>query len=456
MNDKERIEEFLKLIRIISKNDIITNNLVYANVTRLGTDVKKTIEIDNNFNKWINDFKDRENIKVFVDPECSYFCQFTNYTGNESYDKMIKMYIPVNDEYIYETANKIFNYMANNNIKHASMIGSHVRMDDIVIRVFNMEDALKIQKFIMNDKYIKDGLMKPNPFTYGNGMISYAWDGHLSFNMVLSSYVAGYINYLKSMNKLDNVNYQDFINYINNVISKLDKPSLLNNLKIDIDEDSAYNISDYEKISKMLLKGLTSKDKDVDDFYYNYNRIVLGYTYDLDDTAYIKSCQVVFDNIYKLMVEMYGYESTDKRITSFMISNNYNYFTRKNNIRKFMVDNKISPKVLLMLLSNMKEKIEHEKILEGATYNTYNKYDYEQTKTAIEEAIKGNYKYFTNEMNDRTRMNNIINKDEIKGLIIYTLLRNGYSVNDVISFDNTLIDKYIDNIIDNKKINKHR
>ena len=456
MNDKEIIEVFLKIIRFISNNDIITNNLVYANVISLGVDVKKSIEIDNNFNKWINDFKDRENIKVFVDPESSYFCQFTNYTGNEAYDKMIKMYIPVNDEYIYETANKIFNYMANNNIKHVSMIGSHVRMDDIVIRVFNMEDALKIQKFIINDKYIKDGLMEPNPFTYGNGMISYAWDGHLSFNMVLSSYVAGYINYLKAMNKLDNINYKDFINYINNVISKLDKPSLLNNLKIDIDEDSAYNISDYEKISKMLLKGLTSKDKDVDDFYYNYNRIVLGYTYDLDDTAYIKSCQAVFDNIYKLMVDMYGYDSTDKRMMLFMTSYNYNYFTRKNNIRKFMVDNKINPRVLLMLLGNMKEKVEHEIILASATYNTYNKYDYEQTKKAIEEAIKGNYKCFTNEMNDRARMNNNINKDEIKGLIIYTLLRNGYSVNDVASFDNTLIDKYIDNIIDDKKINKHR
>jgi len=50
------------------------------------------------------------------------------------------------------------------------------RFDDIVIRVESIEATNQIKNFVMNDPYIKEGLIVPNPFTFNDGFISYTWD----------------------------------------------------------------------------------------------------------------------------------------------------------------------------------------------------------------------------------------------------------------------------------------
>ena len=162
------------------------------------------------FNRWIDKFKKNPNIRVFCSPYWEYFCQFIN--GRVDSSRCIKMYIPVDNKHIEESANRIFSFLAKNNISHLSKIGSEIRFDDIVIRLNTKADALKLQKFIDNDKYIQEGLFKGNPFAFSNNGINYAYDGHTSFNMCLSHLISIYVNSRVRSKSLtiDDVNADDF------------------------------------------------------------------------------------------------------------------------------------------------------------------------------------------------------------------------------------------------------
>ena len=178
MDDIREIEAFLYQMKEAAKNSIyLDDRTVYSNLVRFGRRVVSNRRIESNFPNWIEYFKNTPNINVFVQDNWRYFCQFTNddyhviTPGN-----MIKMYIPVDDVHINEAAKRIFNFMSQNKMIHHSKIGSEVRFDDIVIRIDSEENAKKVENFVMNDPYIKEGLMKPNPFAFNNGI-------HISLRM---------------------------------------------------------------------------------------------------------------------------------------------------------------------------------------------------------------------------------------------------------------------------------
>ena len=160
--NKERINEFLnffKQLLIDNPNlDLLSkkgNKIIYHELIKLGVsqdDLKDfNKSTDYLFGHWIKNFRDKDGIKVFVDPFWSYFCQFQN--GN-LYNELnhLKIYIPVDSTHINEAANKIFEFLRENNIKHLSKIASEIRFDDIVVRLINPDDVLKLIDFINNDE----------------------------------------------------------------------------------------------------------------------------------------------------------------------------------------------------------------------------------------------------------------------------------------------------------------
>lgn len=218
------------------------------------------------FSRWIKRFASKDNIRVFCNPGWRYFCQFEN--GDFSHISQtrdfncVKMYIPLDYAHLYEGANRIFDFLARENICHRSKISSKFRFDNIVVRLPNLEDAKKLQNFIDNDAYIQKGLMKGNVFSFQNNGISYAMDGMLSYNCYLSSLISEYIN---EMNVNQRVTVQDvsvhsFQQYVRNISNNFDS------MKFHLlpqEKSSCYlkeNIADAYGIIRLLDMALSSND----------------------------------------------------------------------------------------------------------------------------------------------------------------------------------------------------
>lgn len=277
-NDKfNRIDQILKDLYASVKYDgvILNGNAVYNYLVQMDVPSKqrdkeldgsnfRSFGKDNLFIKWIDRFIEKKNIKVFCDLYWRYFCQFTN--GKVSHD-CIKIYIPLDYNHIYEGANKIFDFLEKNNISHLSKIGKHIRFDDIVIRVNNKEDADKIQKFVNNDPYFKEGFIKNNPFAFNNNGCSYAYDGSISYNSCLSKMIKSYIDVMVKNPKfnINDVSANNFYYWINSISNNLD---VISNFTHN-DSSNKLCVDAYFVVNLIKL-AMTSNDmKD----YYNYIEI---------------------------------------------------------------------------------------------------------------------------------------------------------------------------------------
>ena len=215
MDDIRKIEEFLKLIASAGFNgydisvDTIYRNLIFFDVK------EKRSDISSFFEYWINHFKNNKNINVFVAEYNKNFCHFVN---NNNYDvnayNAIKLYIAIDKEHIHKGAQELFDFLAAENIQHISKVAKKIRFDDIVVRVSNPSDANKIINFVNNNKYLCEGCISTNPFAVRSGNVSVAWDGQLSYNTVVCSWINQYITWEKENGNLELVSYSRFAAFI--------------------------------------------------------------------------------------------------------------------------------------------------------------------------------------------------------------------------------------------------
>ena len=136
-------------------------------------------------------------------------------------DNYYKLYIPLDKEHIRNGADLIFDYIKQNNIEHLSKIGADIRFDDIVIRLTNKKDVEKVINFVGSNEYLKEGLIKPNPFLYSKNNVAVACDGDLSFNNIISSLISNYINEKKLNNNLKEISVYDFYEYARNIYNDI-------------------------------------------------------------------------------------------------------------------------------------------------------------------------------------------------------------------------------------------
>ncbi len=143
------------------------------------------------FEHWKEKFQNRPNIFTVRDMENHpYFFQFVS-KRDVPYGKYIKLYIPLDLEHLEEGATRIFNFLDQSNIKHASKISKAVRVDNVIIRLRNTdyESANRIINFINNDPYLKEGLNKVNPLIPTIGGIGYMQEHGNSYNSDISTYI---------------------------------------------------------------------------------------------------------------------------------------------------------------------------------------------------------------------------------------------------------------------------
>ena len=202
------VNTFLKLILEISKNDIeIDSNIVYSNLSTFNLEKKDTTYY---YETWINNFEKFKNLNIIKHKS---YIEFSSFNFNNN-DKKIKLYIPFNKKDIYKAVNELIKLLTQNNINHLTKVFNSVRNDNVIVIVDDLFTAEKIRKFVNSNENIKDSLLSGNPFMFTDGNISYAWDGYLSYNLVLSEWISDYINELKDSSKQIFIGYNDFLRYL--------------------------------------------------------------------------------------------------------------------------------------------------------------------------------------------------------------------------------------------------
>lgn len=378
--NKENANEFLQTMAKsfnYYKQYEITNKIIYNNLIFYGIENPQE-SISSNFEGWVNKFKDNPNINTFVSEKWKYFCQFRNDNFTRE-SNLIKIYIPLDKEHIYEGANQLFDFISKENITHASKIGSQIRFDDIVIRVNSVESANKIQQFVDNNKYIQEGMLQANPFAITRNNIAYGMDGGLSFNETLSEYISEYLLKLKKEDKLLEADIDGLFKYIGDEYVRLyltgDGISKKTFLRKSKEASTISNLYDHEMITRLLLDG--------------YNK----------------------DIGFKAIEDNFNKQKSSKDIKYSYIEKLYN-----SDINQEKEESKIDI-----------EKEKKLQILEKASLITYRNHGKKQLEGALLYGQEGNYGYFSSAECRKELTENFVPR-EIEKIAESALIRSGITL----------------------------
>lgn len=420
----QRINEFLRLIKEIKDNGVlIDSNLVYSNLINIGLEKEP---INKYFAYWKEKFSKDKNIHVYND---NYYCHMDSPTiKNDAYN-MLKIYIPMNKDNMYNGINSLFDYISESGITHHSKITSETRIDDVVLKVDSIASAEKIRNFINHNDYIKKGLLNTNPFTVIDNGISYTWEGKLSYNLVVSDWISRYIN------DTDEVSKDKFLEYICNKYNEIfidgkDINSFSNEIK---NIDGEHGLLNYQKVTEILIMSLNNIS--LKDFYIMYQSII---NKNKDEEALLnirkliekdkdKNIEInnedieVFDYAFIQMSKNENIDAAVSRFKNFVKTGSFLGFTKKNNIRQLMIENMSREKIKELMLQEQKQ------VLTNASLETIKKYDSIQLSKALFSLKHGNYSGFTNENNYRNYLKAFIDKDEIDNVVHRIIVDEGYT-----------------------------
>lgn len=282
----------------------------YLKTYKLSYNAKSFKVSDRCFNNWIERFGSKDNIDCFCSFSNKYFCQFVN--GEVNYEA-IKMYVPLDEKHIFEGAKLIFDFLASNNISHRSKIASDIRVDDIVIRLWNVEDAKKLQSFLDNNAYIQEGLLSTHPFAFSCNGINYAYDGDTSYNMCLSVIISSYISNMKSQNAdRSMINFDTFNSFLSNFVNNYSDVKVLSELRSLGSSSFSYAFL----VTNLIKKAINFSN--VDDFYaffeyvYKLDKEKMGWDLTLYSNRVSESDKLYLINNEELKDINQGYNEEDK------------------------------------------------------------------------------------------------------------------------------------------------
>lgn len=432
MTNYKLIQYFLDMIgefAISNPTKEITKNFVYSNIMRFN--IKKEqqpyVQIDSLFEHWKSRYKNNNNINIFeVQQRPFLWFSHGEIKGNE-----IKMYIPLDYQHIKEGANQLFDFIASEGIEHQSKIANKIRNDNIVVRVNSLEDAKKIIDFVENNDYIKEGLIKTNPFLANCNGVGLAMDNNYSYNSTISQIISEFVMYLREHNRMDLLT----VDNLNDFICK--------RIPMQNDEDL--------KDIYILLSKATDRNFELQDFIDHAENKLID-VYSLDRTR-ITTPSYYLERAIKLTNSKYP-QNCEKAILEYL-NGNPNYFTNLKKGRQGIIKY-VKPGDLINI---MRSKLNQEginipntdrdlinsylnivlpknyeksfNIICSAYINTEKVYDEYQARGAIRELLLNNdIRYFTNRFNDRTNLKDNVLGHNIKKIILNNIDIDNLDVND--------------------------
>lgn len=393
MQDRyERINQFLKFWRDIlieNPNTYISKDDIYSQLVRMGINYSSdyTVDLQNEFDSWIDYYRDNPNIIVFNSDAWRYFCQFRSRDVEASHSEdHIKIYVPLDAKHIENGAKYLFDFISANNISHVSKIGRRIRFDDIVIRVVNSEDAKKILNFIKNNEYIQEGLIKPNPFAFNQDGIALACDGSLSFNSVISNLISIYMSERKKENRLNLVEIGDFYTFVADIYNKeflKNEDNPFRSISY-FTKDYKEHRENYREIFELILN-CVKNNFTLDSYFEHFNQCIDNKNNEKVGIDNVILSKEEVDDILIQALEILaknGYNAC-KQVQAYVDNNDEKMITRDENLRNYLISKNFRNNLIRELngmsvssyterLLNNNSKTNNDENLKNNNYSNFN------------------------------------------------------------------------------------
>jgi len=300
-----------------------------------------------------------------------------------------KVYIWVDYKNISQIVEKIISYIISNRIISQVKIAGSLRNDALILRVVKIEDVKKLENYINNElEYNYDSGI--NPFIYNIGSLSITVDGILSYNYSICEVIRSYLYVRRQDNNLNNVCFNDFFTFVNGEYRELlgisydEYNDILNYIKNNNELDERY----YKIMIFDIFLNKLNNNIDTINYFSKYKNV--GYN------IKHKNKLNKFNRLLELMLKKYELCDVYKIFYKYILDENILYFTRENNIRKFVYNNFNS--------INLDNKINEYswKCILDIYKTTKDKYNDKQVYYALEDLINNkNISKFTNDNNVR-------------------------------------------------------
>ena len=455
MNRIASIDYFLKFYQqayMQNPNLQISQKILYAQLMNYGLkDEEYNLDIRTYFNDWINRFSNKTNLNVFHSEMQPRFLQFQNKKNITDY-KSFKLYVSYPKECIYECANKIFDYIEQNDLSTMSKISDIVRSDSIVLRMVSEDEVRKLMNFINNDKQLVENAKNVNPFLVKDGVVGIAYDGMLSYNTVLSDLLSNYFLKHRENNTLQNVSVDDFRTFVSNQYYNNFKDATgIQNFKIESSclkrcGDRAHAILNYEQVYKLILLSLNNKvnSNDIIDtinqyknklndqiMVQHYSSIINAGNYNIANNN-LQHVKEIVDSYILYAEQKYGYSNIHIYLESYLGGNQFS-ITRDNDYRNLFIQN-ISTEQLRQLfgddikgyIANIcnKNKINNKpdihmtkQIVDSYIIHAISKYGLPNVSMYLKDYLKGNECAITRDNNYRRLFSEYLNPPIVLSVI---------------------------------------
>lgn len=442
MNREMEMDSFLKYfakIYIENPRFNVSHNTIYSNLALYGLTQEEISNrsIVQNFDHWVNRFRNDPHLNVYHNLQQPAFLQFHGRTPSNI--KSVKLYLSYPRDKIYECVNRIFDFISANKISSLSKVANKLRSDSVVLRIYPLEDAMKVVDFINNDPLLNGTAKSTNPFSMKIGKVGVAYDDRLSYNSLLATILEQYYIECRNSNRLQAVSLKDFelfaITYYRNVFVNKTKfndflalPSIAEHLHRFADYDDA--IRNYEQVFRLITMSLDG-NMNINQFGQFFNSALINDPQhkheiqqqkrtDIQDDSYARE---LLHQYIDVAIRKYGPDKVHLYLSSYA-EGQMSAITRENNFRNNFATY-LPPKLLLKLTSSkiskyvelyIKNKVKDPyDTFVDACLATYEKYGYRQLYTALAAGCKGDYKFFSNG-NDyhRMRLQIAISKEDME------------------------------------------
>ena len=134
---------------------------------------------------------------------------------NITLDNAIKIYVPIDGTNADVVTKQVLDFLLENNIVSRNKVGSHVKGDAFVLRIFDKTDAKRVINFINEQVKLNPITGKEMPLTFKAGGVSVAMDGLTSYNQIATILID---NFAKNNLGTDITGFKEFVHALNEQI----------------------------------------------------------------------------------------------------------------------------------------------------------------------------------------------------------------------------------------------
>ena len=300
-NRNQRVNELI---------DMSKNGTDIHNEYRIRTD-KSLKEVQNNL---ANMYENNSNAIVLDSGGWTHIHMGAN--PNITLDNAIKIYIPIDEANANVVTKQVLDFLLENNIASRNKVGSHVKGDAFVLRIFDKSDAKRVINYINEQVKLNPITGREIPLTFKSGNVSIAMDGLTSYNQIATTLID---NFAKNNLGTDITGFKEFVHALNEQIINGD---------VDL----------FETMFKDQIKNL-------------------------EENPYIENAELAKANIYEII------DIIDKALNNNMNSNKFiDYISEYQNTSKINEvienimhtninnQNEIRPNIVKTFITNIQEK----------------------------------------------------------------------------------------------------